>query len=77
MSQSLRDDLTGVSRFSKEDFVTDDYLCNVLRVGKSATAAMRREGRGPAWFRLNGRPYYRVSDIEAWVEANRVNPTAA
>jgi hypothetical protein len=66
-----------MSRFSKDDLVSDDYLCNLLGVGKSAAAAMRRTGRGPVWHRLNGRPYYTVSDIDAWIESNRVNPTAA
>lgn len=59
-------------RALKDDFVSDDYLCGLLDIGKSATATMRRTGRGPAWFRLNGRPYYKISDIRAWIESNRV-----
>jgi hypothetical protein len=66
-----------MSRFSKDDFVNDDYLCDLLGVGKSATAAWRRNGTGPTWFRLQGRPYYKISDIEAWIESNRVETTAA
>lgn len=65
-----------MNRFTKDDLVNDEYLCTLLSIGKSASATMRRTGRGPAWFRLNGRPYYKISDIEAWVETNRVEPIA-
>ena len=63
-----------MSRFTKDDFVTDSYLCSLLGIGKSATATMRREGRGPVWFCLNGRPFYKITDIEAWIESNRIVP---
>ena len=66
-----------MSRFSKDDLVNDDYLCALTGRGKSAVATWRRNGTGPAFIRLHNRPYYKVSDIEAWLEANRVNPTAA
>lgn len=61
-----------MSRFSKDDLVPDSYLCDLLGVGKSATATWRRKGKGPAWFCLNNRPYYKVSDIDMWLESNRV-----
>lgn len=65
-----------MNRFSKDDFASDDYLCDLLGVGKSATATWRRKGTGPAWHRLNGRPYYKISDIENWIESNRVTTAA-
>lgn len=75
MNYLPEDDKEG--RFSKDDIVGDDYLCKKFNVGKTATATWRRKGTGPAWFRLNGRPYYRISDIESWMLANRVDPHTA
>lgn len=86
MDQSLRIDLLDRSHLVRADFaspraladdvVTDDYFAAMLGVGKSATATMRRTGRGPAWYRLNGRPYYRIEDIRQWIESNRVEASA-
>lgn len=70
MTHPLEDENEG--RFLKDDFVDDDFLCEKFHVGKTATATWRRKGTGPAWFKLNGRPYYRISDIEAWLSANRI-----
>ena len=74
MNDTTKDSLVkgDYPRALKDDFVSDDYLCDLLDIGKSATATMRRNGRGPQWFRLNGRPYYKISDIKAWIESNRV-----
>lgn len=74
MSDFTQDDFVKEDylRALKDDFVSDDYLCDLLDIGKSGTATMRRTGRGPPWFRLNGRPYYKISDIKAWIESNRV-----
>jgi len=61
-----------MSRFAKDDFVPSSYLEDLLGIGASAAATMRRKGTGPAFFRLNQRPYYRISDIEQWIDAGRV-----
>lgn len=34
----------------------------------------RARGIGPAYYRLEGQIRYRTDDIEAWLEANRVEP---
>jgi hypothetical protein len=74
MNHLSEDDKTG--RFFADDFVGEDFLCETFDVGKTTPANWRRKGTGPAWFRLNGRPYYRLSDIEKWLSANRIDPAA-
>ncbi|WP_319796610.1 helix-turn-helix domain-containing protein [Nitrobacter sp.] len=63
-------------RFLADDFVDEDFLCEKFDVGKTTVANWRRKGTGPAWFRLNGRPYFRISDIEEWLATNRIDPAA-
>ena len=37
-------------------------------------ARWRREGTGPAYINIQGRPMYRRRDIALWIEANAVKP---
>ena len=39
-------------------------------------AQWRHQGRGPAYYRLGRKIIYRGSDLNAWAEANRVDPGA-
>ena len=42
-----------------------------------ALKAWRREGRGPAYIRVNRSIRYRVADLDAWLDAHRVQPGAS
>ena len=39
---------------------------------RDALRKWRREGRGPAYIRFNRSVRYRVSDLDAWLDAHRV-----
>ena len=45
-------------------------------IGRSprTMARWRREGTGPAYINIQGRPMYRRHDIALWIEANVVKP---
>ena len=46
--------------------------------GSAATLCrMRRDGRGPRYFRLRGACLYDPRDVEAWIESRSVEPEAA
>ena len=40
-------------------------------------AQWRHHGQGPAFYRIGRKVLYRGADINAWLEARRVEPTAA
>lgn len=43
-----------------------------LGLSVQALALMRHEGTGPAYVKLGRRVRYRMSDVEAWLDANTV-----
>lgn len=43
----------------------------------STLASWRTERRGPPWYKVAGRVYYRGRDILAWLETQRVEPSEA
>jgi predicted site-specific integrase-resolvase len=42
---------------------------------RQTLAKWRQRGLGPAFYRYGGKIRYRVSDIIAWLESRRVEPT--
>lgn len=40
-------------------------------------AQWRHYGRGPRYLKIGGRVRYRGSDLNAWIEAQTVDPTAS
>ena len=44
---------------------------------RQTLAKWRSEGRGPAFYRCGSRIIYKGADLIAWLEAHRVEPTAA
>ncbi|TPG13181.1 helix-turn-helix domain-containing protein [Sphingomonas oligophenolica] len=47
-----------------------------LRINASTLERWRGASKGPAWLRLGGRIYYQETDVEAWIERQRVDPEA-
>lgn len=39
-------------------------------------AQWRHKGMGPAYYKLGRKVFYRGADLNAWVEANRVDPSS-
>jgi hypothetical protein len=58
---------------SEEIFVRDVQAARLLNVSVSALRRWRREGRGPAFLKIERCVRYRVSDIELFL-AKRVHP---
>ena len=50
------------------------YLCeadaaNFVGAKASTLRAWRVKGRGPRYYKIGGKIFYRESDLEAWIEA--------
>lgn len=62
--------------------VMDDELLNTRETGKylkrpaGTLSQWRYLGRGPAYIRVGREVRYRKSDLDAWLEANRIEPEA-
>ncbi|MCD0280470.1 helix-turn-helix domain-containing protein [Xanthomonas melonis] len=46
-----------------------------MGMSKSTMDKMRHEGRGPRYLKIGGRIFYRVSDLDAYLEAAVVETT--
>lgn len=56
-------------------FATDPTLRNIAPA--STMAHWRCEGRGPSFVKIGPKVAYRGADLNAWIEAQTVRPTAA
>lgn len=56
------------------DSYTPAELAQRLRVTERRLRYWRKEGQGPAWFRVGGSVRYRVEDVHAWIRANMARP---
>jgi predicted site-specific integrase-resolvase len=54
--------------------LADEEAARLLSISASTLRAWRSQGRGPAYIRAGRRIVYRVSDLEAFLGANRVEP---
>lgn len=61
---------------SNSALLPQDELMAELSVSRPTLQRYRREGTGPAWFRLpGGAVRYRRSDVDLWLEARRIAAT--
>lgn len=51
---------------------TPDPIAEKLGITVQALALMRHEGSGPTYIKVGRRVRYRMSDVEAWLDANTV-----
>lgn len=62
---------------------TDDLLderaaaARIRGIAPATLRAWRSEGRGPAYHRRGGRIYYTARDLDAWLAAQRIEPTTS
>jgi len=54
--------------------VRDHDAAALIGVSTASLRSWRSQGRGPAYIRAGRRIVYRVSDLEAFLGANRVEP---
>jgi hypothetical protein len=59
-----------------EPSFTETSLAEKYGIKPQTWRKWRTRGRGPAFYRLGGKIRYSLSDVEAWIAANRVEPGA-
>src|SRR5262245_44229677 len=59
-----------------EDLISADELARRLGVKPKTLANERSAAKGPAYYKLHGRIYYSMSDVDAWLATRRVVPDA-
>ena len=57
-------------------FVPDAAFAKRHGFKRQTTAAMRCEGRGPAYFKIGRKVFYTEEDIAAWIATLRHDPAA-
>lgn len=57
-------------------WMTQDDFCAEADVSRPTAQRYRREGTGPAFYRLPGGVRYLRSDVEAWFNSRRCVPAA-
>lgn len=57
---------------STDHLLTPAPIAEKLGVTVQALALMRHEGNGPTYVKIGRRVRYRMSDVEAWLNANTV-----
>jgi len=50
-------------------FVTDEEASRYLHVHPQTMAKWRREGYGPPRYVVGGRRFYRLTEVQAWLES--------
>lgn len=59
------------------DLCDEREVANTLRQTVDTLRRNRWRGIGPAYIKVSRRIFYRPADVEAWLEAHRVEPEAA
>ncbi|MEQ9696075.1 helix-turn-helix domain-containing protein [Shimia sp. SDUM112013] len=60
---------------NNRNYVLGDPELDILG-DRQKLAQWRHKGTGPAYYKLGRKVLYRGSDLNAWVEAHRVQPSA-
>lgn len=57
---------------SASPLLSPDPVAEYLGTTTQALAVMRHEGIGPSYIKVGRRVRYRMTDVEAWLDANTV-----
>lgn len=60
-----------------DGLLTTEEAAERLGITADRMAQWRSRGQGPAYIKHKGFVRYRASDLTAWLDANRVDPTAS
>lgn len=60
-----------------EELVSEKEAAEILFQKPTTLTAWRHENRGPAYLKIGRRVFYRRSDINSWLGAQRREPVAA
>lgn len=56
---------------AKPNWMTQDEVCGVLKVSRPTLQRYRRNGTGPAFYRIPAGIRYLQSDVDMWLAARR------
>jgi hypothetical protein len=63
---------------TKDEFLTDGQLCEILKVSPRTTLRWRRDGAGPRFIRAGRhRILYRAADVNTWLSTQTFTHRAA
>ncbi len=57
-------------------FLTTRQAAAYLRLQPCTLESWRSEGEGPVFHKLGGRAYYKLADLDSWIESRRRKSTA-
>lgn len=61
---------------TQQPSLTESHLAKKFDIAAATWRKWRARGRGPAFYRLGGKIRYALTDVEAWIQASRVQPGA-
>ena len=68
-------DMQNEPMFLGQDYITTERLAKALSLSSRTLSNWRVRSEGPAFTRAGGRVLYKTSDVQAWLDANRIEPT--
>jgi hypothetical protein len=69
--------MSAVPRVSLAGYVVEHEAAELLGYSAITLARLRRRGVGPAYIQRQGKDViYKVSDLERWLDSQRVDPEA-
>ncbi|WP_018882349.1 MULTISPECIES: helix-turn-helix domain-containing protein [unclassified Thioalkalivibrio] len=58
----------------KDTLLTTKGLAELAAISERTVIRYRNRREGPPWIKVGGQVRYRKSDVDAWLNANRVQP---
>jgi hypothetical protein len=62
---------------TEAEMKSDKETAPILGVARITLRKWRARGRGPAWVKLEGKVRYKMADLIAFIERNRIDPAEA
>ncbi len=57
--------------------VLSPVAADIIGMSNSGLCKMRKRGEGPKYYKIGGRFFYDLDDLNMWIEAQAVDPEAA
>jgi predicted DNA-binding transcriptional regulator AlpA len=55
-----------------EVLLTQDKVADILQLSPKTLERWRSKRTGPVWYKIGGSPRYKMSDLESWINQQRV-----
>jgi predicted DNA-binding transcriptional regulator AlpA len=70
----IPEDEIGLTLRQKLEIVTPKELALMLDVSHHTIDSWRKKGDGPSYCRLGRNVYYRLQDVQGWIDENHMRP---